>query len=359
MTYAFAAAGTGGHVYPAIAVARSLVGAGVEPDDIIFFGGDRLEASVVPDAGFRLVQLEIRGLKRSLSVDNLKLPAIVRRAAAQVASTLAARSRGALIVFGGYVTVPAAAGARKIGMPYIIHEQNAVPGVANRFVARRAARTFVAFANARDRLPDAELVGNPLGAGFEHFDGPRLRVEARRGYALDPDRPVIGIVGGSQGAQVLNEIAVETAETSDRDYSVLHLTGTGHHDVLARRAIAVDGWVTKPFEHDMASFYAAADLVLSRAGAMTVSELAATATPSVVVPLPAGRGYQAMNAHDLDRAGGTVIVDQDRIADVPDLLRRLIRDPARRARMEAGARSVARTDAASRVARALMETADV
>lgn len=359
MTYAFAAAGTGGHIYPAIAVARALVGTGVDPDDIVFFGGDRLETRIVPHAGFRLVQLEIRGLKRSLSADNLMLPVIVRRAASEVASTLAARSPGVLTVFGGYVTVSAAAGARKVGMPYVIHEQNAVPGVANRYVAARAERIFVAFATARDRLRNAEVVGNPLDAAFETFDRRRLRPDARRRYGLDQDRPVIGIVGGSQGAQALNDVAVAIATAADRDYSVLHLTGPGHHEALAQRATASDGWVTEPFERDMPAFYAATDLVLARAGAMTVSELAATATPSVVVPLPAGRGYQAMNANDLDRAGGTVIVDQERIAEVPDLLRRLIRDSERRATMRAGARSVARPDAAGRMAEALRGIADV
>lgn len=359
MTYAFAAAGTGGHIYPAIAVARSLVRSGVDPDEIIFFGGDRLETRVVPDAGFRLVQLEIRGLKRSLSADNLMLPVIVRRASAEVASALAARPPGVLIVFGGYVTVPAASGARKVDMPYLIHEQNAVPGIANRYVARRAERTFVAFENALNRLRNAEVVGNPLDIAFADFDRQRLRSEARRRYGLAPDRPVVGIVGGSLGAQALNEVAIEIATADDRSYSVLHLTGSIHHEALAARASTSDGWVTEPFERDMPGFYAATDIVLSRSGAMTVSELAATATPSVVVPLPAGRGYQAMNAHDLFQAGGTVVVDQERIFDVPGLVRQLIGDPERLATMQAGARRVARPDAADHVAGALREVADV
>jgi len=359
MTYAFAAAGTGGHIYPAIAVARSLVRLGVDPDEIVFFGGDRLETSAVPDAGFRLVQLEIRGLKRSFSTDNLMLPMIVRRATADVTSALAARPPGVLAVFGGYVTVPAASGARKVGMPYLIHEQNAVPGVANRYVARRAVRMFVAFESALKRLGNAEVVGNPLDTPFVEFDRQQLRSEALRRYGLAPDRPVIGIVGGSLGARALNEAAIELATADDRSYSVLHLTGSIHYEALAARASTSDGWVTEPFERDMPGFYAATDIVLSRSGAMTVSELAATATPSVVVPLPAGRGYQAMNAHELDQAGGTVVIDQERIHDVPGILRQLISDPERLATMRAGARLVARPDAAAHVARAMREVADV
>ena len=158
MTYAFAAAGTGGHILPALAVARVLVESGVSASEIVFFGGDRLETRIVPEAGFELVQLEVRGLSRSLTTDNLKLPAIVRRATADVTSALEERTPGVLTVFGGYVSVPAARGAHRAGMPYVIHEQNAVPGLANRYVARRATRTLAAFAPALRRLKKFSVI---------------------------------------------------------------------------------------------------------------------------------------------------------------------------------------------------------
>ena len=175
MTFAFAAAGTGGHIHPALAVARSLVDSGISTDNIVFFGGDRLETRLVPEAGFEFAQLDVRGLKRSLTIDNLTIPAMVRRAAARVSAVLRERPNGVLTVFGGYVSVPAAMGAQKVAMPYVIHEQNAVPGVANRFVARRAERTFVAFAPALDRLRNADVIGNPLDRAFENYDRDRLR----------------------------------------------------------------------------------------------------------------------------------------------------------------------------------------
>ncbi|MGB9359759.1 MAG: UDP-N-acetylglucosamine--N-acetylmuramyl-(pentapeptide) pyrophosphoryl-undecaprenol N-acetylglucosamine transferase [Acidimicrobiia bacterium] len=358
MTYAFAAAGTGGHIYPALAVARALVSTGVDHADIVFFGGDRLETRIVPEAGFELVQLDVRGLKRSLTVDNLTIPIMVRRATAEVAATLANRSRGVLTVFGGYVSVPAAMGARRVGMPFVIHEQNAVPGVANRYVARRAERTYVAFAPALARFKNAELVGNPLSAPFEDFKRDQLRSEALHRYGLDPNRPVVGVFGGSQGALALNTVATALATSDQRTFSILHLTGPDHHATLAPQAAEASHWVTAPFERDMPMFYAASDIVLARAGAMTVSELAATSTPSVVVPLPAGKGYQALNARDLEQAGGTVIVDQEQIADAPGLLAHLIQDAERLAGMRAGARSVAKPDAANQIAHALREITD-
>ncbi|MEN8112934.1 MAG: undecaprenyldiphospho-muramoylpentapeptide beta-N-acetylglucosaminyltransferase [Actinomycetota bacterium] len=359
MTFAFAAAGTGGHIYPALAVARTLVAAGVPADDIVFFGGDRLETTLVPDAGFELVQLEVRGLRRSISLDNVKLPGIVRRAAATVAGDLAQRTPGVLTVFGGYVSVPAAMGARKVGMPYVIHEQNAVPGLANRYVARRAERTLVAFAPALERLPGAEVVGNPLAPAFVDYDRDRIRSAALERYGLPDDRPVIGIFGGSQGALALNEVVPELVTRMGSAFSVLHLTGPDHHEAVAEQASEASCWVTAPFESEMQFFYAASDLVLSRAGAMTVSELASTATPAVVVPLPAGKGYQARNASDLEAAGGAMIVDQQRIKELPELLASLVGDRERLAAMRSGASSVARPHAAARVADVLKEIAHV
>ncbi|MEA2023681.1 MAG: UDP-N-acetylglucosamine--N-acetylmuramyl-(pentapeptide) pyrophosphoryl-undecaprenol N-acetylglucosamine transferase [Actinomycetota bacterium] len=359
MTFAFAAAGTGGHIYPALAVARVLVSSGVPPSDIVFFGGDRLETRIVPETGFELVQLEVRGLKRSLTTDNLMLPVMVRRATAAVADVLGERDSGVLTVFGGYVSVPAALGARKVGMPYVIHEQNAVPGLANRYVARGAARTLAAFAPALDRLKSAEIVGNPLGIAFENYERDEIRAEAFRRYGLASDLPVVGVSGGSQGARALNDSAAELAAAFGETVSVLHITGPDHHDAVAEQARSTSNWVTVPFESDMQFFFAASDVVLSRAGAMTVSELAVTSTPSVVVPLPAGKGYQALNARDLERAGGSLVVDQERITEVPALLVSLATDVERLSAMRIGARSVAKPDAAHHVAAILEEVTRV
>lgn len=359
MTFAFAAAGTGGHIYPALAVARALVSSGVPSDKIVFFGGDRLETTAIPEAGFDFIQLEVHGLRRSLTVENLTIPTMVRRAAAGVAAELERRGPGVLTVFGGYVSVPGAIGARRTGMPYVIHEQNAVPGLANRYVARRAERTLVAFAPALRKLRNAEVVGNPLAAAFNNYDRGLLRSAALDRYGLPPDRPVVGIFGGSQGALALNQVVPKLVAASGDELSVVHVTGTDHYDDIETAAMDVPGWVVVPFESEMHHFYAAADVVLSRAGAMTVSELAATATPSVVVPLPAGKGYQALNAEDLARAGGAVVIDQKDIEQVPSLLASIAADPKRLETMRSAARSVSFPDSARRVADIVREVARV
>jgi UDP-N-acetylglucosamine--N-acetylmuramyl-(pentapeptide) pyrophosphoryl-undecaprenol N-acetylglucosamine transferase len=359
MTFAFAAAGTGGHIVPALAVADELVRRGVDAADIVFFGGDRLEATAVPAAGFELVQLDIRGLHRSLSPDNLTLPLVVRRAWRRVAEELKKRSSGVLAAFGGYVTIPASLGAASAGFPRVIHEQNAVPGLANRLATRGAVKTLVAFPATISRLKGATLTGNPLAPALAAFDGAGLRDSAIAGYRLDPDRRILGVVGGSQGAAALNAAVADLAGTIlEAGHSILHLTGTEHHDDLAQLAADHPGWVTIPYEAHMERFYAATDVVLSRGGAMTMSELTATATPAVVVPLPAGKGYQAENAGEMEAAGGCTVVDQARIGSVIGLLVDILEDDERRALMATASASVGRPGATAAVADAVIEVAD-
>ncbi len=363
MTYALAAAGTGGHIYPAIAVADALVGSGVPREEIVFFGGDRLAPSVVPAAGYDLVRLPLRGLRRSLSLQNLTLPLVVWRASRMVAAELRRRATRVLMAFGGYVTVPAGWGARAAGVPVFLHEQNAEPGLANRLVARFAEATFAAFDSATAKLPGAEVVGNPMRPAFSEFDREALRASARREYGLPDDAAVLGVLGGSQGALVLNRTATEFARHDAA--AIVHLAGTGkaeevRHAATELRRGSGAPWVILDFESNMERFYAASDLVLSRAGALTVSELAATGTPSVVVPLAIGTaGHQAANALSLVTAGGAVMVDEAELESVPKLLTELLHDPARLESMAAAARSVGKPGAARLIAARLMAAVEV
>ncbi|MFB3048751.1 MAG: glycosyltransferase [Acidimicrobiia bacterium] len=358
MTFAFAAAGTGGHLVPAIAVATELVRRGVPASDIVFFGGERLETTAVPEAGFELVRLDIRGLRRSLSLQNLGLPLMIRRAARTVKDNLNGRGRGVLTAFGGYVTIPAGLGASSAGYPIVIHEQNAIPGLANRVATRRAARTLVAFPATVPRLIGAELTGNPLAEPIAAYD-PNLRSDAIAGYGLDSERTVLGVFGGSQGAAALNAQVVGFASRIlDSGYAILHVTGPADHDAVAARATDSPEWVTVAYEGHMERFYATSDLVLSRAGALTISELTATGTPAVVVPLPAGRGYQGENASEMEAAGGCVIVDQDEVSTLPNVVAELLADRDRRNRMAVAAATVGRPTATAAVTDVVLEVAN-
>ena len=360
MTYAFAAAGTGGHVYPALAVADALVASGVDQDDIVFVGGDRIEVSAVPESGFAFVGVEIQGLKRSLSADNLRLPSVVLRATRRLAEEFRRRGTKVVTTFGGYVAVPAAWAARRAGAQLFVHEQNAVPGIANKLISAGAVTTFVAFEEATDRLRHTSLVGNPLRPALQSFDRTALRGAGRDHYGLDHLRPVLGILGGSLGAGVLNELAFRIADGQDpHQLGIIHLAGTAQHEEVAARASASPvPWVTKAYEHRMELFYASIDVVLCRAGALTISELAVTGTPAVVVPFAAGTaGHQRANAAHLERSGAAIVVPESEIDRVPVELAQLLADEPRRAAMARAAAGQGMPDAAVTIATALREAA--
>jgi UDP-N-acetylglucosamine--N-acetylmuramyl-(pentapeptide) pyrophosphoryl-undecaprenol N-acetylglucosamine transferase len=358
VSFALAAAGTGGHVYPALAVAEALVSRGVDRSQITFFGGDRMEATTVPAAGFPFVSVAIRGLRRSLDPDNLRLPAVVWRARAAVRRELAGRDVAVLAAFGGYVTVPAAWAADSLHIPVFLQEQNAVPGLANRLTARRARATFVAFPSATT-LRRSRLVGNPLRAAFDGFDRSGMVEAARARYGMAGARRVVGVLGGSLGAKVLNDLVPQLAEALPPGTAILHLTGRAHIDDMQRRAAGAPvTWRPVAFEDSMEHFYAAADLVVSRSGALTISELAVTGTPAIVVPYAAGTaGHQAANARELAEAGAVHVVEEPEAGAVPQLLAQLIADPERLVAMAEAAHGLARPGAAGVIADALVEAA--
>jgi len=359
VTYALAAAGTGGHVYPALAVADALVASGVPRGEIVFFGGDRMEAETVPAAGFEFVPVELRGLKRSLDLQNLGIPKIVRDATRHIESEMRIRGTKVCIVFGGYVSVPAGLAARRVGATVFVQEQNAKPGLANRMVAKMARRVFLGFPAARGQLRRGEVTGNPLRSEFAEFDRDHLRLEGRRRYGLSTPAPVLGVLGGSLGAQVLNK-AVEAVAMSVEpgDLAIVHLTGRPQYDEIVEVAARSDvEWHPVAFEDRMEMFYAVCDLVLSRAGAMTINELAATGTPAVVVPLGLGTN-QAANTLDLESAGGLVQIPQSQVDQVPIVIDQLIVDRVRREAMSAVMAEHGRPDAARVIAEALREVVD-
>ena len=351
MKLAVAAAGTGGHIFPALAVAEQLVAHGTAPEDIIFFGGDRLEASVVPEAGFDLVQVEIQGLRRRVSLDNIRLLRQVASAQQRFRSVIKEREIRAVLTMGGYVTGPAALAARRARIPLVLHEQNAVPGLANRLAARFATRILVGFPAAVSRLPGAKVVGNPIREAF----GAHLPIPtARTAYGLDPSRPVVGIMGGSQGADALNHAAAVLAGFPE--FQLLHLAGPDQAGEWIEASEHREDWVVIAFESRMERFYAAADVVVARAGALTVSELAATGTPSVLVPLQGPAAHQGANAKFLVEAGAGELLDQHDLAMLPELIMKIL-TPSELRRRAAAAAALGRPGAAAEVARQLIEVA--
>lgn len=355
MTFAIAAAGTGGHVFPGLAVGEALVAAGVPADSILFVGGSRLESRVYPEAGFPFLEVEIRGLQRRLTTSNLTIPGLVARASSRIRSEFRAREVGVVLGMGGYVSVPAGFAARLSGAALLIHEQNAEAGLANRMMSRWARRSFGSFPQTA-RLPRAEWVGNPIRRQLARFDRASLRLAAIAHYGLDPDRPVVGVFGGSLGAGILNRAAEVLAATSDGGgFSILHLTGSDHFESMAPASDHFGRWHTIGFEDRMDHFYAACDIVVARAGG-AVAELTATATPSILVPGGFGSGeHQAANADALVSVGAAILVAEEDIVRLPSVVTELLSQPDRMHEMAVASSKLSRPDAADAVANAMRQ----
>lgn len=354
MTFAIAAAGTGGHVYPGLAVGEALVETGVDRAAVLFVGGDRLESTVYPRAGFPFLRVELRGLKRSLAPSNLGLPAVVLRAIRAISAGFETRDVRAVLGLGGYVTVPAALAARRVGAPLAIAEQNAHAGLANRIASRFAKSRFASFEHTRG-LGDYEWTGNPIRSDLAGFDRSRLRQAALDRYGLDPQIPVVGVFGGSLGAGAINRAVVRmVAEWSGPQVQLLQLAGSVHSEAMQAEAEQSRiPWKVVGFEDRMDYFFAASDLVVSRAGG-AVAELLATGSPSVLVPGEFGSGgHQSANAAAIEAAGAAVVVVERDLDSLAQVVAGLIADRGRLQAMTAGAATLARPHAARTVAERL------
>jgi UDP-N-acetylglucosamine--N-acetylmuramyl-(pentapeptide) pyrophosphoryl-undecaprenol N-acetylglucosamine transferase len=257
---------------------------------------------------------------------------------------------------GGYVTVPTALAARKTGIPLLIAEQNAGAGLANRIASRWAVRSFTSFPDT-DGLEDGEWVGNPVRLSLARFDRDRLRSEAMAHYGLNPERPVLGVVGGSLGAGPINTAVGELVAAWHGDpIQVLHLTGEANLAPAMDSSEAVV-WKRRGFEQRMELFYAVSDLVVARAGG-GVAELTVTTTPSILIPGEFGSsGHQASNAAFLEEAGAAVVLTQDRIDELPGLVAGILFSQERLRSMRIAAGKIAKPEAAMTIADAMLELA--
>jgi UDP-N-acetylglucosamine--N-acetylmuramyl-(pentapeptide) pyrophosphoryl-undecaprenol N-acetylglucosamine transferase len=311
-----AGGGTGGHLMPALALARAAADAGHEP---VLVGVARgIEVQILPRHPFRFHLLPIEPLYRRAWWRNLRWPLIAVRAWRAAGEVLKAERPAVVIGTGGYAAGPLVWRAQNSGIPTALQEQNAFPGLTTRLLARRARQVHLGFPEARTRIGPGTrtavfVLGNPI-APPAHTDPAAARAE----FGLAPMRPTVLVVGGSQGARALNEtLARALGRGFLDDVNVLWGTGAAHEGRYAR--LAVPGRVSvRGFFDPIAPAYAAADLIVARAGAMTVAELCAWGKPSVLVPLPtAAADHQTFNAHALATAGAAVmLVERDLTADV-------------------------------------------
>ena len=349
------AGGTGGHVYPALAVARALQ---AESREIVWLGTERgLEARVIPAAGIDIEWISIKGLRRKGLLALIVAPFQLAWALMQSLAVILRRRPAAVLGMGGFVSGPGGLAAWLTRRPLVIHEQNAAAGLTNRLLARLARVVLQAFPGSFNSSVSAETVGNPVREDIAAVAPPHERYAARQGALR------VLVLGGSQGALALNRTVPAALALLDRDVRPLvrHQCGERTLDI-AREAYAendVDVDLV-PFIEDMAAAYGWADLVICRAGALTIAELCAVGVPALFVPYPAAvDDHQTANAGPMAEAGAGLIVPETELT--PDhlagLLREWLQSRAELQQRAAKARALSCPDALRRITEVCLEQA--
>lgn len=336
-TSLLAGGGTAGHVNPLLAVADGLRERDAQASVLVLGTKEGLESRLVPERGYELLIVDKVPFPRRPSVQAARFPIAWNRAVAQVRAHLRARAVDVVVGFGGYASAPAYAAARRERIPFVVHEANAKPGLANVLGARSAAEVGVVFEGTP--LRGAQVVGMPLRREIVDLDRAARRVDAAALFGLDPARPVLLVFGGSLGARRLNDaLAGSWQDVVDAGWQILQAVGErndapdpGHPD-----------YRIVPYLDRMDLAFALADAVVSRSGAATVAEVSALGIPAVYVPYAVGNGEQALNAASAVRAGAARIIPDAEFT--PDRVRAevvpLLRDPGTLDAMRAAAATV-------------------
>lgn len=350
-----AGGGTSGHVHPALAIADELVRRGRSKQEIHFIGSSRgLEAELVPAHGYALTALPGRGIQRTINVQNLKSAAQLGIAGVKALTTLRKLKPAVVISVGGYASLPALAAAAALKIPIIVTEQNSVPGAANRFGSKWAKACAVAF--PKTDLPNAVYTGNPLLGPILEVDRSSGGDDARQRLGVEAGRRLVVAFGGSLGARRINEAIVEaTAGLHGRSgLAIRHIIGDRDWPLFKDHVVeGVLQYQPIRYEENMRDVWQGADLVVCRAGATSVAEIAQTGAPSILVPLPGAPGdHQTLNARALSDHGGALLVaDADLTGPaLLELLNELLDDPERLELLSAKAAALGRPDAATAIA---------
>lgn len=354
-----AGGGTAGHVEPALSLADALLRR--RPDAVIVALGTAqgMETQLVPARGFQLRLIPKVVMPRGHLSGWVGVPGGVWSAVREAREVIASERIDVVAGFGGYVALPAYVAARRLDVPFVVHEANARPGVANRIGSRFTRYVAVSVPSTVEDLPHAQLVGIPLRRSISTLDRGAVRDTAREAFGLDADRPTLLVFGGSQGARTIN-MAMEGAARHllDRGVQVLHAVGP-QNEIDVESKPGDPPYVRVPYLEQMDLAYAAADLVLARSGAMTCAELAAVGLPAVFVPYPHSNGEQEVNAEPLVHAGAALVVRDDELTPVvvEHLIGGLLLDRDRLDQMSAATVEMGARDADDRLAAMVLTAA--
>lgn len=324
--------GTGGHIFPAVSIANALRRRWPQCRILFVGAADRMEMEKVPAAGYDIEGLEIAGFDRRHLLRNFSVLMKLRRSLRKAKEIIRRFNPDMAIGVGGYASGPTLKAAQRLGIPTLIQEQNSYAGVTNKLLAKKARRICVAYEGMERFFPADRIVltGNPVRKDL--LEKSHTRKEARQSFGLDPERPTVLVVGGSLGARTLNEAMTAGLQRfSDAGVQLIWQTGKSWGDRGQKAAKGMQGIVVTNFISDMATAYAAASLVVSRAGAGSISELELLGKPCILVPSPnVAEDHQSKNARALaDRGAAILVTDADAASTLVDTALEAVADPAR------------------------------
>jgi len=355
----FAGGGTGGHLYPALAIADAV--RAIAPDAEIMFIGTKgkIEARTVPRYGYAFATIWISGVRRSLSLSTLLVPVKVVTALVQSIRHLRRFHADVVVGTGGYVCGPPAYAAVLMGIPMVLQEQNSYPGVTTRMLAHRARQVYLTFERSRAflrRQDNTIITGNPVRGAV----GSVGRAEGAGRLGLDASKKTLLVVGGSQGAASINTAMLKAVrDLGALGVQILWLTGERDHGRIQAELASQTGLgriTVLPYLERMEDAYAASDLAVCRSGATTLAELTCAGLPSILVPFPfAAADHQTENARAVVEQGAALLCpDGEAAMRLGPMLRELLEHPERLAAMSSAARKAARPDAAHRIAQSVL-----
>lgn len=349
-----AAAGTGGHINPALAIANKIKQE--EPNsEIIFVGTDRgLENDLIPRAGYDLKRIEAYGFNRKISLDNVKKMYKTFKSIGQAKKIIQDFKPDIMIGTGGYICLPVALAASKLNVPIVLHESNAFPGVAIKMLSKKASAILVGFEDAKKRIKNAEnvvVVGNPSKVKKIAFTNSQKEKILKEIGLTDIEKPIVLVFGGSQGAQKINESFINIiSKKINEKYQIIWATGPNQYEIIKAKLQSLNINIDNisnvkilPYIYNMEEVMNCVDLVVSRSGAMTITEISIVGKPSIFIPFPyATENHQEYNAKVLEKVGAAkIILDADLDFNILNsTINEIISDKEKMCRMSENAHAV-------------------
>lgn len=354
MRVIIAAAGTGGHINPALAIANKIKQE-EKNSEIIFVGTDRgLENDLVPRAGYELKKIDAYGFNRKISIDNIKKMYKTFRSIDQAKKIIEEFKPDIMIGTGGYICLPVGIAANKYNVPIVLHESNAFPGVAIKMLAKKASAILVGFEDAKERIKNAKnvvVVGNPSKVKKLNLTEKQKEEIMKKIGLTDMSKPIVLVFGGSQGAQKINESFINIiSKKLNEKYQIIWATGPNQYDMIKTKLQSLNISINNisnvkilPYIYNMEEVMNCVDLVVSRSGAMTITEISIVGKPSIFIPFPyATENHQEYNARVLEKVGAAKIILDANLDDniLNSTINEIISDKKKMCRMSESAHTV-------------------